>query len=65
MKKLLFLLYAIFVINIANAQWQQTSLDTSTVTSLAISGSNIFAASSNAGEGVHLSTDNGNTWVTM
>jgi len=65
MRKLIFLLYAIITLNVANAQWQQTSLDTSTVTAFALSGSNIFAGSSNAGEGVHLSTDNGTSWVTM
>jgi len=65
MRKLIILIYAIFTLNIANAQWVQTSLDTSTVTAFAISGNDIFAASSNGGEGVHLSNDNGNSWLTM
>lgn len=39
--------------------WQQTSLNNTTVTELAISGSNIFAVDGS----VYLSSDNGNNWT--
>lgn len=66
MKKLtLIILLAIIGLSInVNAQWQQTSLDSGLVTCFAISGHNIFVGSANGG-GVHLSSDNGNSWTAV
>ncbi|MBI4946227.1 MAG: T9SS type A sorting domain-containing protein [Bacteroidetes bacterium] len=48
--------------NISNAQWQQTSLpSSSTVICFAVSGSNMYAGTKS--NGIFLSTDNGNTWT--
>ena len=60
MKTIYILIIAIFTINIANAQWTQTSLDSNTVTSIVISGNNIFAGTWN---GVYISSDNGDNWT--
>ncbi|MEI6820761.1 MAG: T9SS type A sorting domain-containing protein [Bacteroidota bacterium] len=63
MKKIIVLIIAIFTINIANAQWQQTCLDSTLVQVLAINGNNIFAGT--AGYGVYLSTNNGSNWISI
>jgi hypothetical protein len=43
-----------------HAQWAQTSFTTGVISSLASDGTTIYAGSPN---GVHVSTDNGNTWT--
>jgi photosystem II stability/assembly factor-like uncharacterized protein len=60
MKKTI-LLFVTFIsmLSFANAQWQQTSLDSGGVASFAVTGNNIFAATSH---GVCRSTDNGTNW---
>ena len=64
MKKLSILIIAIFIINIANAQWLQTKGPyEGNITSLAISGSNIFAGT--LGGGVFLSPNNGTSWTAV
>ena len=63
MKKHYILLFALLSINLANAQWQQTSLDSGWVMCLAINGNNIFAGTQ--GNGVYLSSNNGNSWAAM
>jgi len=60
MKKIYLLLIAIFTINIANAQWQQTSITGSAIWSFAISGDTIFEGSIGS---VGFSIDNGNSWT--
>ena len=45
MKKFYLLLIAIFTINIANAQWQHTSLDSNFIQSIITKGDTIFAGS--------------------
>ena len=62
MKKFYLLLIAIFTINIANAQWQQTSCGGGNTQAFAVSGSNIFAGT---GNGVYLSSNNGNSWTAL
>lgn len=65
MKKFtLLIIVLVAYVHFANAQWQQTSLDSTTINSIAISGSNIFAGCTinGSGGGVYLSTDNGNSW---
>ena len=59
MKKLIIIFIAIFTINIAHAQWVQTSLDSAAISAVAINGNNLFAG----GEGMYLSTDSGNSWA--
>jgi len=59
MKKTYLLLIAIFTLNIANAQWQQTGLGSNNIHTIAISGSSIYAGTSN---GVYLSSNGGNSW---
>jgi len=63
MKKLLFILSFASLTIIANAQWQQTILDSGTVDCFAVNGSNIFAGSEYYG--VYLSSDAGKTWTTV
>ena len=64
MKKIIVLIIAIFVMNVANAQWQQTSLGYNiTIQALNISGGNIFAGSMI--NGVYTSSNNGNSWTTV
>ena len=60
MRKLLLLSITLLSINVANAQWQQTSLNNFDVYCIAISGNNIFAGTD--GGGVFLSSNNGNSW---
>jgi hypothetical protein len=62
MKKLLFFFVLICLTRFANAQWQQTSLDSISVIAFAINGNNIFAGS-DYGNGVYLSTNNGTNWT--
>ena len=61
MKKLYILIIALFTFNVANAQWQLTSLN-EYVKCLAVSGTNIFAGKSN---GVFLSNNNGASWTAV
>ncbi len=60
MKKLLIFLFAVLIINIANAQWKQTSGPYSGEPGLYQSGSDIFAIT---GSGIYLSTNNGSNWI--
>ena len=63
MKKIIVLVIAIFTINIAEAQWVQTSLTYSEIYALAVHGDTIFAGSGY--DGVFLSTDKGNNWTVV
>ena len=63
MKKLLFILSFASMTVIANAQWQQTSLDSGQITCFAKSGNNIFAGTQD--NGVYLSSNNGSSWSAM
>ena len=63
MKKIIILLFTILTFNIVNAQWQQTSLDSNFVRTIAINGNNIFVGTGGGGGGVYLSTNNGNSWT--
>jgi hypothetical protein len=61
--KKIFLISAFAIIglsNIANAQWQQTSLSNTFVDAFAIKGDTIFAGT--YGDGVYLSSNNGISW---
>jgi len=61
MKKLYIFLMAIFLLNIANAQWiPLTNMYHGAIYGLVLKGSNIFCATS---YGVYESTDNGITWI--
>ena len=62
MKKLILFIAFISLVSFADAQWQQTSLDSGMINCLAIKGDTIFAGSDN---GVYLSADNGNSWSAM
>ncbi len=60
MKKQLFFIAALAIIGLsANAQWQQTSLDSGNINCFAINGNNIFAGSN---KGIYLSSNNGINW---
>ena len=63
MKKLLLLIIAIIAMNVANAQWQQTSFTNSLASGLAADGNNVIVGT--WGSGMYLSLDNGNTWTTV
>ncbi len=64
MKKITILFTVLIAITLnTNAQWVQTSLDSGTVSCLAVSGTNIFAGTD--GNGVYLSTDNGISWTSV
>ena len=65
MKKIIVLIIAIFMMNIANAQWVHCIgvSNSSVVYSLAINGNNIFAGTEY--NGVFLSTDNGMNWTAV
>jgi photosystem II stability/assembly factor-like uncharacterized protein len=58
-KLLLFLLFVIMTV-IANAQWQQTSLDSDHVESLTSKGDTIFAGTNSS---IYMSTNNGGNWA--
>ena len=61
MKKIIVLIIAIFVINIANAQWQQVGTEYITVNALAINGNTIYAGTS--ANCIFSSTNNGDSWT--
>lgn len=66
MKKIQLLIITIFIVNIANAQWQQTTCPYSNdelVGCFATNGNNIFAGSDNGS--VYFSSDLGNSWVAI
>jgi len=64
MKKFTFILSLLIAITItSNAQWQETELANVIIRSLAVSGSNIFAGTRYSG--VHLSTNNGDSWTAV
>jgi hypothetical protein len=66
MKKQLFFIAMLAIIGLsANAQWQQTSLDSGRVNCFAVKGNNIFAGAdlASSGSGVFLSTNSGNSWT--
>ncbi len=67
MKKLLLLIIAIIAMNVAanvaNAQWVQTSFDSTDVRSITINGTNIFVGT--IFKGVFLSTNSGNNWTAI
>ena len=50
-----------------NAQWVQTSLDSTDVNCIVISENNIFAGTGSSGSftGVYLSSNNGSSWVAL
>ena len=62
MKKLYIIMFAIIGLK-ANAQWQQTSLDSGYIYSFAVKGDTIFAGSDL--NGIYFSSDGGGSWVTM
>src|ERR1035437_10261679 len=64
MKKVILFIGLICLGSFADAQWQQTSLNTGYISCLAVSGKNIFAGSS-AGVGIYLTTNNGMNWSQM
>ncbi len=64
MKKIYVLIIAICIMNIAKGQWVQTNNPLGgPISKLAISGTNIYAAT--YGEGIFVSTNDGNTWSLM
>ena len=73
MKRIIILLITIFTLNVANAQWVQTSLDSVEVKSIAITGGNIFVGishyldsnSQNTTDNMYLSTNNGTSWTAV
>ncbi len=62
MKKPSLLLAFISLVSFANAQWQQTSLNSSDVLCFATKGDTTFAGTT---DGMYLSSNNGNTWVAV
>jgi hypothetical protein len=64
-KSILLLVLILNQISMVNAQWASTygAISSKTVTCIAISGSNIFAGTTNSG--VYLSSDNGGTWAAV
>ena len=65
MRKIIVLIIAIFTINIANAQWVQTSLNNNSdnyVYAMTANGSNIYAGTDAK---LFLSTNNGSSWTAM
>ena len=69
MKKLLLLLSFAWLTVIANAQWQQTSLDSTSVKTLDVIGNKIFAGigsfSMVKNGDVYVSSNNGNNWTAL
>jgi ligand-binding sensor domain-containing protein len=64
MRKIIVLLFVFAsFINFANAQWQLTSLNSNDVNAIAINGNKIFAGT--FGDGMFLSTNNGDNWTTV
>ena len=63
MKKFYILIIVVFIVNIANAQWQNTNFpyNGGAVYSIVTNGSNIYAGTD--GGGFYLSNDNGVSWV--
>jgi len=62
MKKYILLLFAIFTLSIANAQWQQCNGPYGgTIKALFVNGTTIFAGTGS--NGVYKSTDNGANWI--
>ena len=65
MKKIIVLVIAIFIMNVANAQWQQTNLNgglNNWIFSMATYGDTVLAGTNG---GTNLSIDNGDTWTAM
>ncbi len=63
MKRIIVLIIAIFMINVAEAQWQQTSFDSFRVDAMLANGNNIFAGTRY--NGIYLSIDNGLNWTAV
>ncbi len=63
MKKLYFLIISLLIINLTNAQWQQTNGPHDGVfNDFAIIGTDVYAATN---KGVFVSTNNGNSWTKL
>ncbi|MCX6230454.1 MAG: T9SS type A sorting domain-containing protein [Bacteroidetes bacterium] len=60
MKKLIVFIVVFYVVNIANAQWQQTSMNNYSVRSLALHDSCLFAGTF---AGIYRSLNNGTSWI--
>jgi len=61
MKRIYILVIVMLAFNMCNAQWQQTSLDTTYIMTLVMKGNDIYAGT--YFNGVYVSSNNGYTWV--